>query len=253
MKIHNLDELIGPNFCLTSEEVYHLKKKKKQNHSFNWQIKSQKHFTQHLLQKLQAGSEKLKEWKKAQLPLTSLFNKRMSRGRALFFTRKDQNIRQCMTFTEQSVFMQSAVYKQTLLVQNGSTVRCMAHVLQGVTRREAGKKISPGERVGRAQKWQVVGGSMTVGLSKRGGHNTREKIFKLHPLQALGVSRHLILKCRGEKPGRRIFYSSKLQFKKSSSNIFLVPSHLTSIQESNTARIDQRLPQKTDHSNFLRT
>ncbi len=89
---------------------------------------------------------------------------------------------------------------------------------------------------------------MTVGLSKRGGHSTREKIFKLHPLQALGVSRHLILKCREEKPGR-VFYSSK-HF---SLNIFLVLSHLTSIRESNTARIDQHLPQKTDHLNFLRT
>lgn len=47
------------------------------------------------------------------------------------------------------------------------------------------------------------GGSMTVGLTKRGGHSTREKVFK-----ALCVSRHLILNSREERPAWKIFYTS---------------------------------------------
>lgn len=62
-----------------------------------------------------------------------------------------------MTFTEQRVFMQSSVYKQTLLVQNGSIVRCIAHVLTtGGTRQKAEENFLQGGEGGEGRV--VVGG-----------------------------------------------------------------------------------------------
>lgn len=87
-----------------------------------------------------------------------------------------------------SSHVQLSVDKQILFQQNGGIVRCMAHVLTGGTRQEAEESFLPGGEGGEGVV--VVGGgvewgSATVGLSKRGGHSTREKIFKPHPLQAL--------------------------------------------------------------------
>lgn len=64
--------------------------------------------------------------------------------------------------------MQSSVYKQTPFVQNGSIVRCMAHVLTGGTRQEAEEKISPGGKGGEGLVVVGGGGVNDCGLEQKG-------------------------------------------------------------------------------------